>query len=127
MAGYRVLMLEDDARQSITLVKDGKQYPLNLWDSVTPHFSTLGNLIEWRVYIETKIIDVDEQRGVLIPVALIVRVNSEGEKKESSLAVIDMLRENKCVVSVVPPGKEQNETAREMADRAARMECIGYR
>lgn len=49
-AGYKVLVLDDDARMSITLRSaDGAEHPLNLWGTVTSAFSSLGDSLEWRV------------------------------------------------------------------------------
>jgi len=50
IAGYRVLVLDDDARMSITLRSaDGAEHPLNLWGTITSGFSSLGDSLEWRV------------------------------------------------------------------------------
>jgi hypothetical protein len=43
IAGYKLLVLDDDARQSITVVTpDGKHHPLDLWQVVTQAFSSVG-------------------------------------------------------------------------------------
>ncbi len=48
--GYTVLVLDDDARMSITLrTPDGAEHPLELWGTVTSAFSSLGDSLEWRV------------------------------------------------------------------------------
>src|SRR5688572_21353487 len=41
IAGYKLQVLDDDSRQSITVVApDRKEYPLDLWDVVTRSFSS---------------------------------------------------------------------------------------
>ena len=37
-----VKVLEGDIRQSITLIRNGKDYPLDFWRTVSPAFSSLG-------------------------------------------------------------------------------------
>jgi hypothetical protein len=117
MGGYRVILIDDDARHSLTLNKDGEKYPLEFWSTVTPYFSFLGKLVEWRV-------NIDSQKGILTPVALIVRLTSEGEQKISNLVVVNLAGKNKCVVNVVAPGKDQNLKARKIADHATELNCI---
>lgn len=50
VGGYTVLVLDDDARMSITLrTPDGAEHPLELWGTITSAFSSLGDSLEWRV------------------------------------------------------------------------------
>lgn len=50
VGGYRVLVLDGDARMSITLrAPDGAEQPLELWTTVTGAFSSLADSAEWRV------------------------------------------------------------------------------
>ena len=50
IAGYSLLVQDDDARMSIVVVApDGGQHPLEYWQVVTTAFSTLGEKAEWRV------------------------------------------------------------------------------
>src|ERR1051325_1948584 len=50
VAGYSLLVEDDDDRQSITvLTPDGKRHPLNYWQVITTAFSTVGDKAEWRV------------------------------------------------------------------------------
>ncbi|MEW5929874.1 MAG: hypothetical protein AB1941_20670 [Gemmatimonadota bacterium] len=50
LGGYEVLVLDDDARMSITLrAPDGAEQPLVLWGTITSAFSSLGDSLEWRV------------------------------------------------------------------------------
>jgi len=115
VAGYHLLVLDDDNRMSIT-VEDpkGGKHPLELWSLVSSHFSTLGKVAEWRLDTTTK------------PVALIVRLNAadpETTKEASSLAVIKISHSATCLVDVIPPGKEQNQKAQASADTAQENPC----
>ena len=76
IAGFRVHLVDDDDRQSLTLIKGDKTYPLEFWRTVSPDFSELGKLIEWRV-------DADVDNHELYPVALIVRLKISGEQPSS--------------------------------------------
>jgi hypothetical protein len=50
IAGYALLVDDDDARMSIVVVApDGGQYPLEFWQVITTALSTLGEKAEWRV------------------------------------------------------------------------------
>ena len=42
IAGYKLLVLDDDARQSITVVTPGgKNHPLDFWEVITQAFSSV--------------------------------------------------------------------------------------
>jgi hypothetical protein len=48
--GFRLLVLHDEDRASVTLATpEGKKFPLEFWDVVTPAFSDLGARAEWRI------------------------------------------------------------------------------
>ena len=118
VAGYHLLVLDDDNRMSIT-VEDpkGGKHPLDLWTLVSSHFSTLGKAAEWRV---------DATAKPVKPAALIVRFNAtdpETTKETSSLAVIKISGAAACLIDVIPPGKEQNQKAQESADTAQEKPC----
>lgn len=121
IGGYRLLVLDDDARQSITVVAPGgKQHPLEFWQVVTYAFSSLGSKVEWRV--------VGSGRKVT-PVALIVRVNASEDSANprrltSYLAVVKVTPEQICVTHKIPPGAKANESARQAADSAATTPCL---
>ncbi len=120
IAGYKLLVLEDDVRQSITVVTpDGKHHPLDVWDVITHAFSSVGSKAEWRV---------TKSKGKVSPVALIVRVNaSEGEnpmRLTSFLAVVKMTPEKICITHKIPPGAKANQTARHAADTAQTSACL---
>jgi hypothetical protein len=107
---------------SLTLLApDGKEYPLDLWTIVTQSFSTLGEKAEWRV-VHTS--------GKVIPVALIVRVNTTSQEnpdkpeKKSYLVVAKITPEKVCVTHMIASSAEANVRARQFADDAARKECL---
>lgn len=116
-AGFRVRLEDDDARQSLTLIKRGQVTPLNLWHVVTRHLSVLGQRIEWRV-VKTK-------KG-FVATALIVRIKIvlDERSNRSDLIVVDLQRKKPCVVGVISKGKHQNQLARNKADQATRLPCF---
>ena len=117
VAGYELLVADDDLRQSVTVVSPGgKVHPLNYWQVITPAFSSLGEKAEWRV----------ERKGRRVrPYALIVRVyaseNPERpDEKTSYLAVAKLTGAEVCVTDKV----KTNEEARRAADASAGKPCL---
>ena len=102
----QVKVLEGDIRQSITLTRRGKEYPLEFWRTVSPIFSSLGNKIEWRY---TK-----GMNGKLK--GMITRLNaseqSENAKTTSYLVVVSIKKNRMCVVAKIAPQSKQNQKAR---------------
>jgi hypothetical protein len=121
IAGYKLLVHDDDARQSITVVApSGKEHPLDFWEVVTHAFSSVGNKAEWLV---------TRNKGKVSPVALIVRVNASEDSANPSrltsyLAVVKITPEQICVTQKIPPGAKANETARRAADSAQAAACL---
>lgn len=121
IAGYKLLVLDDDARQSITVVTpDGKKHPLDLWEVVTHAFSSLGKKAEWRV---------TRDKGKVSPVALIVRVNASEDVEHpnrltSYLVVVKVTLEKICVTHKIPPGAEANANGRGAADSSQTAACL---
>jgi hypothetical protein len=119
VAGYHLLVLDDDARMSVT-VEDpaGKEHPLDLWTLVSSSFSSLGPRAEWRMV---------RRSGTEVPVALIVRFNAtdpETSKVTSSLAVAKISENGICLVEVIPPIPDANQKAREVADAVGERPCL---
>lgn len=120
--GFRLLMLDDDERSSISVVTPERRvFPLDYRDVVTRGFSTLGAKAEWRMA------KVD---GKLMPVAVIVRVHSldqsdlEHPKRVSFLAVAKISPDGACVTRAVEVlGPEANEQARRFANDR-HLECL---
>lgn len=121
VAGYSLLVEDDDARQSVTVVTpEGKRHPLNYWQVVTTAFSTVGDKAEWRM----------EGRGKRArPVALIVRVYANENpdapnERVSYLAVAKITARAICVTGKVKGGPTANEEARRAADASADKPCL---
>jgi hypothetical protein len=121
VAGYSLLVLDGDSRQSVTIVRpDGTEHPLDLWHTVSGAFSTVGQRAEWRVRRRG---DKDE------PYALIVRFNHNAlpnnpDKKISTLVVAKITPDAVCVTDAIPPAPDANERARKAADSAAAKPCL---
>lgn len=119
--GYQLQASESDLRQSITLIKNGREFPLQFWDTVSPAFSTLGSKAEWRFI---------QKRSKPTPIALIVRLNAvtgeEANKTISWLVVSKLTDQNSCVIGKIPPQKDgtQNQKARDMADASENSPCL---
>ena len=118
---YGVIVTETDLRQSITLTRDGREYPLAFSRSVSPAWSSLGNLAEWR--------HTPSSPGD--PVAMIVRLNVsknpvDPDVMTSYLVVSKISASGICVVGTIPPAADgrQNRLAREMADKATSLPCL---
>ena len=124
IGGYKLLVHDDDARQSITVVTpDGKQHPLDFWQVVTQAFSSVGSKAEWRVA---------RRKGKVSPVSLIVRVNASEDSANPSrltsyLAVVKLTPEKICVTHKIPPGAKANEDARHAADNERTAACLKER
>lgn len=121
VGGYGLLLLDDDSRQSITVVApDGKNHPLDFWEVITGAFSSVGNKAEWRV---------TRSKGKVSPAALIVRVNASEDSANPSrltsyLAVVKVTPEKICVTNKISPGVKANEEARQAADSASTAACL---
>jgi hypothetical protein len=120
IAGYALLVEDDDARMSVTVVApNGEQHPLNYWQVVTTAFSTLGPKAEWRV---------TQQNGEFAPLALIVRVNANESDDPgvitSYLAVAKITPQATCVTDKIAPGADMNLRARRAADSSAGRPCL---
>ena len=121
IAGYKLQVLDDDDRQSITVITpDRKEYPLNFWHVVTLGFSSVGNKAEWRVM---------RNQNKISPLALIVRVHANEDSANpkrvtSYLAVAKITPDAVCVTHKILPGAKANEEARTAADGAQSAPCL---
>jgi hypothetical protein len=124
VAGYHLLVAEDDDRASVTVVAPGgREHPLDYWSVVTPGFSTVGPRAEWRVA---------RRGGRGVPTSLIVRVNAyehaEPEpRRVSYLAVARLSPAPVCVTDRIGPSSAANEQARRAADGSSRRPCLRAR
>ncbi len=119
-AGYQLDWMEGDIRQSLNIIDpQGKEFPLELWSTVSSNFSALGDKAEWRVQKAGK---------KSTPLALIVRYNvsedpEKPEKTTSYLVVSKITPTEICVTDVVKPAKDANQQARTLADSATDKAC----
>jgi hypothetical protein len=91
-----------------------------LWSVISDRFSHLGKKAEWRV---------SKAKGVVTPVALIVRFNAsedpaKPEKESSYLAVAKITNQEICITAKIAPSATANEDARKAADEAATKPCL---
>jgi hypothetical protein len=121
VAGYSLLVLDDDARQSVNVVTpDGRQHQLDYWSVVTGHFSYLGPKAEWRIV---------NKGGKMVPIALIIRVyaneNSDSPNRRTYyLAVARITPEKICVTAKIKATSDANTKARQAADSSAAKPCL---
>ncbi len=124
VGGYSLLVIEHDGRMSLTVVApDASEHPLDFFPTVTEHFSTLGNTVEWRI---------SSDGAKLVPRALIARVNAEERQPESAkatsyLVVSKVTPQTTCVTDRIAPGPKANERARLAADIAGTRACLSER
>ena len=121
IAGYKLLVHDDDARQSITVVSpDGKKHDLDFWNVVTPAFSSVGSKAEWRAV---------RNKRKLTPVALIVRVNANEDPENPSrvtsyLTVTKLGADGICVTHKIAQSADANAKARQAADESRSAACL---
>lgn len=114
VAGYDLEYYLDDERNSLGVAFPSKKVVgLDFW-TYFGEFSELGEKAEWRIKNNK-------------PIALIVRLNisdfDDWTKKTSYLIVSKIGNETACVTDIVKPGKNQNVTARQLADKASTKPC----
>lgn len=120
VGGYKLRVLEGDLRQTINIVQPASKnvWELNFW-YIKNGFSAVGAKAEWRVI---------KKGNTVKPIALIVRYNVsedsvDSTKTTSYLLVTKIDNETACVTDVVPPSKDQNVKARQLADKSAGKPC----
>lgn len=110
--GYRLRHVEADLREDlVVLAAGGAEHDLGLTMLARGAFNSLGETVEWRG---------DAPAGGFAPAALIVRQtvmeDPDPNVPEVSYLVVARLTPRPCVVGRVPPGPEQNQRARALAD-----------
>jgi|SRR5687768_306031 len=120
VGGYKLQVEEGDLRQNIQIITPaGQKHSLDLWSVVASGFSSLGDRAEWRVRT---------QRGKVVPIALIVRYNTNNPdgfaEKRSYLAVAKITAKKICVTDRIAPGPDANVAARAAADKSADKPCF---
>lgn len=111
---FDVRILDADARQSMTLVDPGGTlHRLDTSPIDFGAFSSFGKTAEWRGK------DVSDVGGHFEPDSMIVRFDyaqrPHPAPERSDLLVIRLGR-TPCILSAVPPGPAQNDSARRIAD-----------
>ena len=113
---YRLVVTDSDARQHLALVRgDGEPRSLELGMHFGGGFNDLGDTVEWW------------PQGDAAPTALISRFNAyehpeQPDRTTSYLAVVK-LGERPCLTEVIPPAANQNQLARDAAERAPAAPC----
>lgn len=121
VGGYKLIVDEGDLRQNVTVITPGgAKHSLDLWNIISPHFSSVGAKAEWRVR---------RTGGKVIPIALIVRfnVNDDAEnptKSTSYLVVAKITAKEVCITDKISPDARANEEARRAADSAFNKSCL---
>jgi len=117
IGGYNYEVIEHDLRQELLIIgPGGRRDELGLGSIGNGGFSTLGTTFDWRgpagqpPRVLTVRYNVDEDGDPDIP-------------DRSYLAVI-RLRSPACLVASVPPGPDQNDRARAIADRVPLRPCM---
>lgn len=118
-SGIKVKVIENDLRQSITLIRKDKEYPLDFFRTVTPAFSLLGSKIEWR-YIKGQ---QKNLKGIIVRLKISEEVY-QPPKTTSYLIVAKITAKNICVVGKISSQAKQNEKARRMLERSSKMPCL---
>lgn len=111
LAGYRMEVVDGDAREEMTLLRDGKEHRLGLVAASSGGFSKLGDRIEWRGR---------EENGVFRPDAIVLRYAvvedpNQPTRPTSYLMPVSLLP-TPCLSDKIPPSPGQNERARAIAD-----------
>lgn len=122
VGGYKLEVIEGDLRQTVNIIAaDGSKTELNLWHLLSGGFSYVGPKAEWRV---------TGKGDKAVPHALIVRFTEtvhtdSGSKEASHLYVIKLTKDLVCITDRVDPQtKDQNASARNLADAAATKPCL---
>ena len=122
VAGFYLLVADDDARMSVSIVAPGgKEYPQEYWDVVTSSFSSLGSKAEWRVM---------KRGATYAPIGLIIRVNASDQsdpdvpKKRSYLVISKITERDICVTDKIESAVNANQQARLAANSSASKTCL---
>ena len=115
-AHFKVLVVAGDLRASVVLIRDGYEFPLNLWIS---NFSELGPFIEWRHERKKK------KKIIAVIMRLIVNNSLDNANKTTSYLFVNKITEGEiCIVAKIRPQRNQNKKARQIADKSSKLPCI---
>jgi hypothetical protein len=124
VGGYTLLVHEARAQTSIDIVTpQGRVYPLEYWEVVTPGLSRVGRKAEWRV---------EERAGKVVPSALLVRLDmgstvGEGPREAGGaiLTAARIARDGACVVYQGDGTPKDAEATARKAVVDPRSKCLG--
>lgn len=115
-AGYRLNLEYGDARENLTLVTpSGAERDLELWSRVGSAFSSLGDVVEWRLV---------NGKPVALTVRYLLSDIDDSQRTTSYLVVAKITATAACPTDKVPPGPNQNVKARALAATAASRPCL---
>jgi hypothetical protein len=125
VAGYKLRVDAVDLTEGLTVVKaDGSEHEINV-GQVGGGYPSVGPTAEWRVRTE---------KGKLVPIALIVRVNVDtsadsgrGRKGVGYLTVSKITPEKICMTQSIRADRNANVKARRLADDSAGKPCYELR
>jgi len=118
-SNIRVKVIEGDIKQSIILIREGKEYDLSFSSMVTAAFSSLGSQIEWLHEVDK----LDNLKGMIIS----VNVNEDGGDISpliSYLVVSKIMLNEICVIGKVLPQEDQHQVAKEMLENIGNIPCL---
>lgn len=115
-AGYRLHLDYGDARENLTVVTpNGSERDLELWSRVGTAFSSLGDVVEWRLV---------GGKPVALTVRYVLSDVDDSQRTTSYLVVAKITAAATCPTDKVPPGPDQNAKARALAATAASRPCL---
>ena len=118
VAGYDLVVYDDDDRATIDIVAPGNAlYPLSYWDVVTTGYATVGRKAEWRM---------GKRNGKRVPTALLVRLTRLDVRNPGELiAVARIDGDGACVVyrGDLADGAVEQAARRAAANPASK--CLG--
>lgn len=122
VAGYKLLVHDEDGRTSIDVVPPARRtMPLNFWDVVSSGYSTVGRKAEWHMV---------KRGGRLVPVGLVVRVNTvetvaQDRHKRGSLTTVTRIgADGACVVFKTNAASKQASRLASAAALDPRAPCL---
>jgi hypothetical protein len=118
VAGYALVVYENDERASVDIVTPGNAlYPLSYWDVVTPGHVVIGQKAEWRI---------EKHKGKRVPTALLVRLTKLDAKSPGELiAVARIHHDGACVVFRADLVDASVEAAARRAAADPASKCLG--
>ena len=121
VAGYKLLVHDEDGRTSIDVVPPARRnLPLNFWDVVSSGYSTVGRKAEWHMV---------KRHGKMVPVGLVVRVNTvdavaDRYQRGALTTVTKIAEDGACVVFKTSAASRQASRKVRAAALDPRAQCL---